>query len=255
MNPFFFGDSKEPLYGVYHPPAAAARNEGVVLCAPFGQESMRAHRALRQLALLLTKKGYHVLRFDYRGTGDSSLDMEDVDALAWLQDIAAAIEELKDMAGISQVSVIGLRLGALIAAFACEDRTDIKNLVLWDPILSGADYVKELSQEINKDPKPFGNFEASDGCLNFNGFALTSKFQQSLGTMQLVELQFKGVQNIYQAVSHADDSFSLLKQAWKDYEGYQYRLTPAPHDWNFVDNFGGILLPQPIIQAIVNWMD
>jgi hypothetical protein len=27
----------------------------------------------------------------------------------------------------------------------------------------------------------------------------------------------------------------------------------AIDDWNYVDEFGGILLPQPIIQAMVNW--
>ena len=81
MRPFYFGDSEEALYGVYHSPQGEHRDEGVVLCAPFGQEAMRTHRALRQLATLLTKRGYHVLRFDYRGTGDSALDIYEVDFL------------------------------------------------------------------------------------------------------------------------------------------------------------------------------
>ena len=114
MNPFFFGDSDAPLYGVYHPPTGSPRNEGVVLCASFGQEAMRSHRALRQLGLLLAKKGYHVLRFDYRGAGDSGLDMWDVDAQMWQQDVDTAIVELREMSGVDKISVVGLRVGALI---------------------------------------------------------------------------------------------------------------------------------------------
>ena len=73
MNPFFFGSSERPLYGVHHPPRERGpRESGVVLCYPMGQEYMRSHRAFRQLANLLTRKGHHVFRFDYFATGDSS---------------------------------------------------------------------------------------------------------------------------------------------------------------------------------------
>ncbi|WP_101760232.1 serine aminopeptidase domain-containing protein [Oceanicoccus sp. KOV_DT_Chl] len=254
MNPFFFGDSKEPLYGVYHPPAGANKDEGVVLCYPFGQEGMRAHRAMRQLAMQLTKKGFHVLRFDCRGTGDSALDMEDIEAQTWLEDTGVAIDELRAMAGVSQISVIGLRLGALIAAATATARSDIKRLVLWDPILSGADYIRELKQEISQEKPIIGNYEEADGRLNFNGFALTACFQQGLEKLQLLEMK-PNAKQIYQAVSHKEDAFAALKQSWSAYEGFHYRMTPAPHDWNYVDKVGGILLPQPIIQAIVNWME
>jgi alpha/beta superfamily hydrolase len=76
MTPLLFGSADAPLYGVHHAPQAAPQRTGIVLCYPFGQEYMRAHRACRQLAMLLAKKGYHVLRFDYSGTGNSSGDVD-----------------------------------------------------------------------------------------------------------------------------------------------------------------------------------
>ncbi len=255
MNPFFFGDSSQPLYGVHHPATAAARDEGVVLCQAFGQECMRSHRAMRQLALLLTKKGYHVLRFDYRGTGDSALEMQDVDANYWLADLDNAVEELREMSGVSKISVVGLRLGALIAGVGCARRDDINRLIIWDPILSGADYLRELKAEISAVDESSGNFEDKDGCVHFNGFALPAKFQAGLEKFNLHETDPKSVAEIYQAVSHDNPSFQALKKAWEKHPRFHYRMTPAPHDWNFVDVFGGILLPQPIIQAIVNWME
>lgn len=140
MNPIFFGQTESPLYGVYHPPQSDARDAGIVLCYPFGQEYMRAHRAYRQLALLLAKKGFHVLRFDFRGTGDSSGDMEGVGAEHWLRDIDDAVQELRESTGVTRVSVLGLRLAALFAACACAQRSDIDRLIVWDPVISGELY-------------------------------------------------------------------------------------------------------------------
>src|SRR5687768_16729988 len=115
MNPFYFGSSQRPLYGVYHPSKGrTARPVGVVLCYPLGQEYMRAHRAFRQLATLLTKNGFPVLRFDYAGTGDSAGDGSAGSVATWVEDIGAAIDELKDTAGVSRVSLVGLRAGGAL---------------------------------------------------------------------------------------------------------------------------------------------
>lgn len=259
MNPLFFGSAEAPLYGVYHAPQGRQRHAGVVLCYPFGQEYMRAHRAFRQLALLLSRQGYHVLRFDYRGTGDSSGDLDGVSAGDWLADIDAAITELRDSTGVAGVSVVGLRLGALVAAAACRRRDDIDRLVVWDPILSGADYEAELLAEIAAEQAGehphSGNAEAADGTLHFNGFALPPRFRDTLRELVMTAAVPSGVARVLQAVSHETEAFAGLRAAWSGHAGYDYRFAEAPHDWNYVDNFGSIMLPQPVIQSIVAWME
>ncbi|HEY3699045.1 MAG TPA: alpha/beta fold hydrolase [Spongiibacteraceae bacterium] len=261
MNPQFFGQAEAPLYGVYLPPKATPRDAGVVLCYPFGQEYMRAHRAYRQLALLLTKKGYHVLRFDYRGTGDSSGELDTVVAQDWVDDVGLAVHELRESAGVKDITVIGLRLGALIAGTACAARTDIERLILWDPILDGSEYERELLNEIaNEKPSEWGgptsgNLEAGDGSIHFNGFRLTRQFRDTIKRLSLRDIGQPRARHVLQVVSHETPAFVELKTMWCEYPGYRYQLSPAPHDWNYVDNFGGILLPQPVIQSIVSWMD
>lgn len=261
MNPLFFGKAESPLYGVYLPPKATPRDAGIVLCYPFGQEYMRAHRAYRQLALLLSKKGYHVLRFDYHGMGDSSGDMETVDLKDWLDDVGLAIHELRDTAGVSSITVVGLRLGALIAGCACARRDDVDRLILWDPIITGRDYEQELRHEIaSEQPSPWGgpgsgNAEMADGGIYYNGFPLTRAFLDGLRDLSLLDVTPTGSKRVLQVVAHETDAFTRLRSAWQAHAGFQYQYTPAPHDWNYVDNFGGILLPQPVIQSIVNWMD
>jgi pimeloyl-ACP methyl ester carboxylesterase len=114
------------------------------MCAPLGQEYLRAHRSMKHLADLLARAGINVLRFDYFGTGDSAGEMLDGDLAGWEADIETAIEELKDMSTAPRVGLVGLRLGATLAARVAARRDDVGPLVLWDPLVTGTHYLDEL---------------------------------------------------------------------------------------------------------------
>lgn len=145
MVPLYFGTSTARLFGVYHPAESAHhRSCGVVICAPFGHEYIRAHRLLRQLAVQLSRGGFHVLRFDYLGCGDSAGDAEHGSPSQWIADIATAIDELRDTSEVRRVCLVGLRLGATLAASAANQRDDVDAVVLWDPILDGGRYLEDL---------------------------------------------------------------------------------------------------------------
>ncbi len=143
MRPFFFGEAERPLFGVYEPPWAAARNTGVVLCYPGAQEYNATHWAFRKLTSLLSSAGYHVLRFDWSCTGDSAGESADGRPETWIQDLRLAVEELREQAGIRAVSLIGMRLGATLA-YRCAMEFAVRELVLWEPVVSGVDYVRDL---------------------------------------------------------------------------------------------------------------
>jgi pimeloyl-ACP methyl ester carboxylesterase len=138
----YFGSSGRQLLGLYNPPSAASeRDAAVLLCHPAAQEYMRCHWALRQLALRLAGAGFHVFRFDYFGTGDSAGGSEEADLEQWRRDVGEAIEELKDVSGVRRPSLVGLRLGATLAA---QTPARLKDLVLWEPVVSGPAYLGEL---------------------------------------------------------------------------------------------------------------
>lgn len=255
MNPFFFGASTQALYGVYHHPnKQSIRDEAILLCPPFGQEYMRSHRANRQLASSLAKQGFHVLRFDYRGTGDSSANIEDVNINDWLEDIETAIDELKETAGTRTVHLIGLRLGGLLASTASLNaKLKVKKMVLWDPIISGQSYDNELQEELNKTNSSKCNLIDSLGTLHFNGFPLSKNMRNDLLAINLSD-QKPTARKIYHIVSSESENADTLRNSWSDTPGYQYDFVQAPGDWNHVDESGGIMLPQPILQAITAWM-
>lgn len=145
MHPFYFGKSEQPLYGVIHNPSGGDyRNSAILLCNSVGYESICCHRALRRLATLLSESGYYVLRFDYSGVGDSSGTFEEKSMSDWEENIQLAKEELCAISGLQLIDCIGVRLGATLAYNALNDSV-VKNLILWDPILNGHEYLNSLN--------------------------------------------------------------------------------------------------------------
>lgn len=146
MNLLSLGTAGRRLFAIHEPPASnLGRSRAVILCYPWGSEYIYAHRSIRHLATRLSMSGYHTLRFDYFGTGDSDGEPSHSDLAGCESDLQAALETLQDIAGVGRVSLIGLRAGACVAASAALRRPeDVDGLVLWDPIVSGEAYVREL---------------------------------------------------------------------------------------------------------------
>lgn len=180
MNPFYFGTRERRLFGLFTPSSAAkARSRAAVLCHPWGQEYIRAHRSMRRLAVRLNAAGFDVLRFDYYGSGDSSGETGEADLDGWRRDIETAIDELKDTTAATQVALVGLRLGATLAAqVAAKRRNDIERLALWDPVASGPAYLRELEEA-----SPLG--DADEAGRDMLGFTLTQAMARDLGALDL----------------------------------------------------------------------
>ncbi|MGA3220124.1 MAG: hypothetical protein ABSE77_13780, partial [Acidimicrobiales bacterium] len=123
-------------------PEGGAAHGGVVLCPPFGLEAQGAGRAYRALGQRLASEGWAVLHIDYDGTGDSAGWAGDPDrAPAWRGSVGTAVDLLR-AGGAGTVCVVGMRLGATLAAWASAERA-VDGLVLWDPCDSGRSYLRE----------------------------------------------------------------------------------------------------------------
>lgn len=141
-TPVWFGPADRPLFGWLHQPASGRASGGVVLCPPVGYEYACAHRTFRTLAEELADRGLAALRFDYDGTGDAAGHDDDPDRVpAWTASVTTAVAAIRG-AGLDRVAVVGMRLGALLAAEAVH-REPVDALVLWDPVWSGKAYLRQ----------------------------------------------------------------------------------------------------------------
>jgi len=137
IEPFY----RDGLYCVLHL-AAHPSGHAALICAPLGQESVRAHFVLTRLAKLLAGRGTSVLLFDYYGCGDSLGEDVDGTCARWRRDITTAKGELVRRTCATRVTAIGVRLGATLLSNA---RLDVARLVVWDPIVEGSAYYAELA--------------------------------------------------------------------------------------------------------------
>jgi alpha-beta hydrolase superfamily lysophospholipase len=144
-TPFYLESGGQSLFTWLHSLAGTVAAHGVLICPPVGHEQVHSHRTLRHLADHLAAQGFAVLRLDYHGTADSDGSEADPRRLATaLANIHDAVAWLRHTAGCQHISLIGLRLGATLAALYAEHHA-VENFVLWSPIIKGRRYLRELT--------------------------------------------------------------------------------------------------------------
>ena len=148
VTPFFFGADDRRLFGLFQS-AQDSRSDAtaVLLCNPFGQEAVRAHRLYAVLADRLVRAGVCVLRFDYFGTGDSAGEDTDGEITGWTSDLIAAHDELVRRSGAGRIVWVGARIGATLAVMASNAvARPPHRMVLWEPVVDGSGYLSEMAR-------------------------------------------------------------------------------------------------------------
>lgn len=217
MKPMFFGDSKRKLYGVYYPPTGAKRrSHAVLLCYPGVQEYGTSLWGFRRLAGMLAQDGHHVLRFDYFGTGDSAGRVEEGTPRIWTTDIQQAALELKELSGARQLSLVGKRLGASLAVRACASGLQAQRLVLWDPVVSGRDYVAELEMwDERRNLLLLHSGRRGRGRSELLGYPFASTLREELNAMDSTKDHPSGAKQIAIIAGEKRQSFEALAEAYR----------------------------------------
>lgn len=260
LSNFYFGPPDKRLFGLYYvPKPQQERDYGVIICNPWGQEYIRAHRALSQLGLRLSRSGFPVLHFDFYGSGDSAGEDEEGSFDQWHADLRLAIQELKRRARVEEVFIVGLRLGASIAALVAGGRADVAGLVLWDPAVLGSDYLQDLlAWHQEKQLQFFHQAEAATAASELLGFGLHASLIDNLKAMNLLAARRKpaGRVLIIESAAFATDAQSpaaQLNQCYLDLGAdADYRVIESFQLWTEDPDKG--LVPQPILEAAISWL-
>lgn len=258
MEPFYFGPSSMPLFGCYHaPPAGARRQCGVVLCYPMGHEYIRCHRAYRQLAGRLAQGGFPVLRFDYSGCGDSAGDDTQAQLQHWRRDVVTALTALCSRCAVTQVCLVGLRVGGTLAMLVGATDRDIDGLVLWDPVVHGGAYMIELAalhQEARRyfTSRPHTPLPAEQPA-EILGFPMSDTVRAEFASLDLMTTHHRPAQHILLIDSQADPRTIHLREHLQRLGAtVQYRPLPGPPLW-LQDPYQA-LVPQQVLQAVGAWL-
>ncbi len=174
-------------FGWLHP---AQGLRGVVLCGPYGYEELCAHRAWKRFAEGLAAAGLPTLRFDYPGSGDSAGEDSEPDRVrAWVDGVKAAVRRLREDTGVTELTLVGYRMGSLLATAAAheldEEGQGVDTLVLVSPITSGRKALRELQTLAAIVLRPVCNPEPPERAswLNVIGMPVTPETALALGAL------------------------------------------------------------------------
>ncbi len=246
---FYFESSGRSLFAWLHRPADAVAEHGVVICPPIGHEQVHSHRALRHLAERLAAQGFAVMRFDYHATGDSDGTENDPQRLAtWQANVSDAVDWMRHEGGCRKVSLVGLRLGASLAALYAE-QYEVERLVLWAPIVKGRRYVRELTALSQTAQLAAGSESAG---IEAMGFVYAHELTGELAQIDLLSRSVRCQSVLIASSANAAGDLAILEHLAKQgvsvefmaltgYEG----MMAEPHDTQ---------VPHDALRRIVAWM-
>jgi exosortase A-associated hydrolase 2 len=176
------------------------RGPVAVMADPFAEEKKCAHRVMAEAAEALAEDGLTVLRFDYRGTGDSEGEFEDASLGDWREDLRRAVEWARAELAATAITLVGVRLGATLAAEAAAE-VAADALVLVAPIIDGRAYWQEnFRRQLIKAKITEGEGASADELrraageerFDLGGWVVTRRMREEIEAVKLPAAEYGG---------------------------------------------------------------
>lgn len=135
----FFPSQGLRVLGVLHTPARPAREGALVFLHGWAGYRIGPHQMFTKLARRAAAAGFHCLRFDFRGRGDSEGDAQAATLATMIEDALAAVAMICEESGVQRVALIGDCSGSEVAIGAGVLDGRIDSLVLWSAPIVGGD--------------------------------------------------------------------------------------------------------------------
>ena len=143
LAPFFLPTENGELHVAAWLPREGPVREWLLVAPPFAEELNKSRRMLAMLGRTVAATGRGVLLVDLAGTGDSWGDFRDARYDSWLADLLHAAHWAEQQGG-PVTAVTGLRFGALLGMELAGRLATVRQLLLWQPALSGADVLTQF---------------------------------------------------------------------------------------------------------------
>jgi len=131
----------QKIFGVIHRPTNTqeTKTPAVLMCHGLGGHKIGKHRLYVEFAERLAQTGITVLRFDFRGSGDSEGQFAEMTIESELQDALVALDFLQHDSCVdsTRIGIFGRSFGGVVSILAASTIGGIKSLALWAPLFSG----------------------------------------------------------------------------------------------------------------------
>ena len=176
-TPVTFRVAGQQVVGMLHrPPRGRGPRPAVLMLHGFTGSKHEAHRLFVLTARALAAAGVIVLRFDFRGSGDSAGDFRDMTLATELADARAGWRFLRRQPGVdrARLGLLGMSMGGLLAAHLMGLERSVRAAVLWCPVGDPRRLLAaRLTQQAAAQMK-------SDGVIDWGGWPVGRAFVEDL---------------------------------------------------------------------------
>lgn len=252
---FFLEKKDKRIYCVeYLPRHDYSKNHGVILCRPIWGERIRTRRIFTNLARTLSVEGFSVITCDYFGDGNSGGETLDMSYSGMVDNIILLHEYMQSEYQIPGFSLVGFLVGSNIAMDAQYRILDLERMILFEPLLSPIDKMKEalranLSSQMVVHKKIIKNRDEliedikNDIPVNIDGFVIGKLFWESFEKASPLTIQsdFSGTAVIFSIVEKGRkrSDFSTIAKSYpngrhetidKEFIWTEWKVyNPCPH--------------------------
>jgi hypothetical protein len=155
--------------------------------------------------------------------------------------------------------LVGLRLGASLAASVAPDVQPLEKLILWDPVVDGPEYLRELDQfqhAATISPAYRRNIERFGPTDRGVGFDLAPEIMQSIGRLDLAAQLRASAEQILVLDTQESSSTANFARRLADGRNVSFKRLSERPIWveRKRNDPRNIKVPTASLQAIVDWM-
>lgn len=246
----------QKIFGVIHKPLIHKPPYPVVLmCHGLGGHKSGKYRLYVHLSQALSQKGIASFRFDFRGSGDSEGDFQDMTIETEVSDALIALDYLrkdKDLDS-SRIGIFGRSFGGIVSLRAAYRHGNIKSMALWAPIFNGDQWREKWHIVQTHDLSP----EHREEMMRVNGLVPGRHFFEQLFALKLDNeidalshlplLHVHGEKDTIVNLSHAERYHEFRRHAQAE---SKFILLPhSDHDFSFVPE------QRQVLEETVKWFD
>lgn len=143
-----FTNKGAKLFGIFHRPLAPPPYPTIVCAHGLAGHRTGRFRVYVDLATELSKKGFGVFRFDFRGSGDSEGDFEMITPYDEVSDLLEAVKVVQGdpEVDVNRIGMFGRSFGGIVTVLAAAQIPDVvKSLALWAPLYSAKQWKEAWS--------------------------------------------------------------------------------------------------------------
>lgn len=206
-----FENGGQKIFGILHLPEEEKRVPIVVILHGFASHKVGTNRSYVLMGEALAKEGFGVLRFDFRGAGDSEGLTNEITISGLVSDALKAFEFVTHDPRFDgeRLSVFGSSLGGSIGILAASTFTKVKSLVVWAPVANGQlwyhDWLVQHPEKALLDPRTTP--------LSYRGVKVNPQFQAEFAHLDAAK-SLRSLSNLpfLHMQSEEDPHVSLLHQ-------------------------------------------